>query len=125
MKSLIEWTGAGTEKAEAIYEESHSDMMEEIIKSVTLTADHNTYELHDMEIEVFAQNERNVVVLRSPTGTCKTEFAKALIEREAKKGRKTATLTGLIAVVKQHTPSNVASAFYDEQMHVIENATHL
>ncbi|MCX8758007.1 hypothetical protein NOK64_19345 [Vibrio parahaemolyticus] len=125
VKSLIEWTGAGTEKAEAIYEESHSDMMEEIIKSVTLTADHNTYELHDMEIEAFAQNERNVVVLRSPTGTCKTEFAKALIEREAKKGRKTATITGLIAVVKQHTPSNVASAFYDEQMHVIENASHL
>ncbi|WP_155486668.1 hypothetical protein, partial [Vibrio campbellii] len=125
VKSLIEWTGVRTEKAETIYEESHSDLMEEIIKSVTLTADHNTYELHDMEVEVFAQNERNVVVLRSPTGTCKTEFAKALIEREAQKGRKTATITGLIAVVKQHTPVGVASAFYDEQMHVIENASHL
>ncbi|CAH1195928.1 conserved hypothetical protein [Vibrio harveyi] len=125
VKKLAEWTNNQVEDVEGVYEESHSDLVEEIVKSVTLDADHNVYSVEDIEEEVFNENERNTVVLRSPTGTRKTELAKKLIERESAKGRKTATLTGLIAVVKQHVPQGVSSAFYDQEMHAIENATHL
>lgn len=125
VKKFAEWTGEQVEDVEGVYEESHSDLAEEIVKSVTLDADHDAYSVEDVEEEVFNENERNTVVLRSPTGTRKTELAKKLIEREATKGRKTATITGLIAVVKQHVPHGVSSAFYDQEMHAIENATHL
>jgi hypothetical protein len=122
---LAEWTNKQVEDIEGIYEESHSDLVEEINKSVTLDADHYVYSVEDVEKEVFNENERGTVVLRSPTGTSKTELAKKLIEREAAKGRRTATITGLIAVVKQHVPQGVSSAFYYQEMHTIENATHL
>lgn len=125
VEKLAKWTNQQIEDVEGIYEESHSDLVKEIIKSVTLDADHDVYSIEDIEKEVFNENERNTVVLRSPTGTRKTELAKELIEREAAKGRKTATITGLIAVVKQHVPDGVSSAFYDQEMHIIENATHL
>ncbi|MEZ8293502.1 hypothetical protein AB6D11_06565 [Vibrio splendidus] len=125
IEKLAKWTNQQIEDAEGIYEESHSDLVEEIIKSVTLDADHDVYSIEDIEKEVFNENERNTVVLRSPTGTRKTELAKELIEREAAKGRETATITGLIAVVKQHVPDGVSSAFYDQEMHIIDNATHL
>lgn len=125
IEKLAQWTNQQVEDVDGIYEESHSDLVEEIIKSVTLDANHDAYSVVEVEEEVFNEDERNTVVLRSPTGTRKTELAKELIEREAAKGRKTATITGLIAVVKQHAPHGVPSAFYDQEMHTIENATHL
>ncbi|ELA9201552.1 MULTISPECIES: hypothetical protein [unclassified Vibrio] len=72
----------------------------------------------------FWHDNRSVYVVRAGTGVGKTHQALRMCKREKTKGRKTAIISNLVSVVKQHKPEKIKAAFYDEAMHEIENADH-
>ncbi|MEZ9775169.1 hypothetical protein [Vibrio sp. 10N.261.54.A5] len=80
--------------------------------------------LKPMRFGAFDEYNRGVFVVRAGTGTGKTYHAIRMCMREKKKGRKTALISNLISVVRQHKPKNVKLAIYDDEMHKIEDADH-
>ncbi len=92
--------------------------------TVTLNADNVIDSVVYLHMGAFWHHNRGVYVVRAGTGVGKTHHALRMCKREKVKGRKTAIISNLISVVKQHKPKNIKTAFYDDDMHDIENADH-
>lgn len=92
--------------------------------TVTLNADNVIDSVVYLHIGAFWHDNRGVYVVRAGTGVGKTHHALRMCKREKTRGRKTAILSNLISVVKQHKPKNIKTALYDDDMHVIESADH-
>ncbi|MEZ8333337.1 hypothetical protein [Vibrio splendidus] len=92
--------------------------------TVTLNADNIIDSVVYLHMGAFWHDNRGVYVVRAGTGVGKTHHALRMCKREKVKGRKTAIISNLISVVKQHKPESIKTAFYDEDMHDIESADH-
>ncbi|WP_282176214.1 hypothetical protein [Vibrio nereis] len=103
---------------------SHCPVISTVKDTVTLNADNVIDSVVYLHMGAFWHDNRGVYVVRAGTGVGKTHHALRMCKREKAKGRKTAIISNLISVVKQHKPENIKAAFYDEDMHEIESADH-
>lgn len=99
--------------------------VEEVVReTVSIETSYPFDPLKPMRFGAFDEYNRGVFVVRAGTGTGKTYHAIRMCMREKRKGRKTALISNLISVVRQHKPKNVKLALYDDEMHRIEDADH-
>lgn len=112
------------QEVKSIINRSPCPIKEVVQETVSIESTYPFDPFKPMRFGAFDEYNRGVFVVRAGTGTGKTYHAIRMCMREKRKGRKTALISNLISVVRQHKPKNVKLALYDDEMHKIEDADH-
>ncbi|MDK9758521.1 hypothetical protein KIV40_24810 [Vibrio sp. D173a] len=121
---LSDELGKTFDEIQTLIYKSHCAVRSIVKDTVTLSADNVIDSVVYLHMGAFWHDNRGVYVVRAGTGVGKTHHALRMCKREKGKGRKTAMISNLISVIKQHKPEKIKTAFYDEDMHDIESADH-
>ena len=112
------------QEVKSIINRSPCPIKEVVQETVSIESTYPFDPFKPMRFGAFDEYNRGVFIVRAGTGTGKTYHAIRMCMREKRKGRKTALISNLISVVRQHKPKNVKLALYDDEMHEIEEADH-